>query len=284
MGPRPALAPSGFVERPDKRFEQNPLLALGIALVVFLLSFGIPAFVYSRYRKGSAARTTAAPYISIRRVSIAFDWTARPALQQALTAAAERFDMSSIEGLHRAANAVVTLLHKNLDAARYAMWQSFSETPQSADERLNRTIMDIKSRYRHDVTAGAQIDIKSRAEEGQGLVVVSLIVGGERLLDLPRSFTPVALSSAIASCVPHDPRQLVALEVVWSPALETDRMSSAEMESVYPELLPTKSMSPLGRVSCGYCNAIYAGELQACPGCGAPRSAGRRPPGPPVYP
>ena len=63
---------------------------------------------------------------------------------------------------------------------------------------------------------------------------------------------------------------LVALEVIWSPAAENDRMSTAELEQNYPELRMIDPNSIAGRVFCQYCSAPFAMELGKCPHCGGP--------------
>jgi hypothetical protein len=75
-------------------------------------------------------------------------------------------------------------------------------------------------------------------------------------------------------------QQMVALEVIWSPAAENDRMSTAELESVYTELKLIDPNSIAGRIFCAYCSGPFPAELLNCPHCGAPAEAskGRRSP------
>jgi RNA polymerase subunit RPABC4/transcription elongation factor Spt4 len=86
---------------------------------------------------------------------------------------------------------------------------------------------------------------------------------------LPEHLDSNAVAQALAQLIPPYAEQLVGLEVVWSPSEGDDRLSSAELEAVYPELLPMQGAEAFGRVSCGYCHAIYARELLHCPACGA---------------
>ncbi len=69
-------------------------------------------------------------------------------------------------------------------------------------------------------------------------------------------------------------QRLVAVQIIWSPAAEDDRMSSAELEVLYPELKPVRGSTLAGRVYCGYCGAPYPAELQACPQCGGKAAGG----------
>ncbi len=71
------------------------------------------------------------------------------------------------------------------------------------------------------------------------------------------------------------PQQMVALEVVWSPAAENDRMSTAELEQFYPEMKLIDPNSIAGRVFCAYCSGPFPMELLTCPHCGAPAEASK---------
>lgn len=62
---------------------------------------------------------------------------------------------------------------------------------------------------------------------------------------------------------------MVAVEVIWTPAEENDRLSSAELETLYPELRKIDEKSMTGRVFCASCAGPFAAELGACPHCGA---------------
>ncbi|MBX3246911.1 MAG: DUF1517 domain-containing protein [Myxococcales bacterium] len=144
-------------------------------------------------------------------------------------------------------------------------------TEAAAERQLVALVSELKARYRHDVTRGdpGPAGLCARAEEGEGLVVVSFVVGTTRPLPpLPGALDRDALQGGLADAVATDPHSFVALEVIWSPALEQDRMSSAELEALYPELTRL-GVGPLGRVSCGACGVVFAAELGQCPACGA---------------
>jgi hypothetical protein len=64
--------------------------------------------------------------------------------------------------------------------------------------------------------------------------------------------------------------------VIWTPAEENDRMSSAELEARYPSLTKLPSRPAAGRVFCTYCRGPFAAELPKCPHCGAPKPEPRR--------
>ena len=103
--------------------------------------------------------------------------------------------------------------------------------------------------------------------------VVSLVLETrERLLAPPASEPNEDAIDAVLAELEEEPRRgLRRFEIVWSPAEEGDRMSTAELERVYGELEPLPAGASLGRHRCAHCRAPYAAELGACPACGAPR-------------
>lgn len=66
-----------------------------------------------------------------------------------------------------------------------------------------------------------------------------------------------------------DPGVLCLLVKCRSPAAEEDRMSTAEPEQHYPELVRIDPKSIAGRLFCSCCSGAFAMELLNCPHCGA---------------
>ena len=79
------------------------------------------------------------------------------------------------------------------------------------------------------------------------------------------------LSAALEAAATLDENSLVAVEIVWQPAEDADRLSSIELEAKYPrpELIPIAG-ALVGKTFCTYCSAPYPAELVSCPHCGAP--------------
>lgn len=285
----PPRVEMSYVTRNPRRQKLSWLVGgpLGALAGLLLFGFGWAVSVFrERSRRLRAARLAAyaaAPTggarrrsgrggsCEIRRISLAFDWTERARIQQALEQMAGRYDMRSASGMHGAASEAAQLLVDALPAARYGMFQRYLETQNRAERRFFDLAQDLKSRFRHDTRRGGRKDFQAKAEEGEGLVVVSFVVGATRHLGpMSSSLDRASIARLLQAAVRISPRELVALEVVWSPSADSDRMSSLELETVYPELVPLDSGS-LGGISCGYCGAVHAAELPECPACGAPR-------------
>ncbi|MDO9022611.1 MAG: DUF1517 domain-containing protein [Myxococcales bacterium] len=213
------------------------------------------------------------PGVEVRRVSIAFDWTARASIQHALATVSAAVDPGTPHGLHAAAMAARDALANAHRAARYGVFQSYALDPARGQQVFGQIADSLRGRYTVETVNNARrvAGPKSvaRAEEGPGLVVVTLLVATKGPLPpLPPAMSLPALMAALEGLIPPRAEQLAALEVVWSPADEGDPMSSAELEVLYPELLRLDEGAGLGRRACGSCRAVYAGELGRCPACG----------------
>lgn len=266
------------------RGPANPWVALASGLVTFALVLAalrrltrgfasVPA-ASPRVARG-AAPYTPTPDVTLRRLSLAYDSSVRAQLQSELAQLAATLDTSTPDGLHAAAQATRDALWRALGAARYGVFQSQGAWRNGAQQAFEAMTDQARGRYTVEtVTQARRIAgprMTARAEEGEGLVVVTLLVASQgAAAPLPTAATRDAMAAALGAMIPPGAQQLMALEVVWSPAEDSDRMSSAELAVLYPELLPLDASPALGRRVCGSCRAVYAAELGRCPACGAP--------------
>ncbi|MEZ4393888.1 MAG: DUF1517 domain-containing protein [Polyangiales bacterium] len=214
------------------------------------------------------------PGVEVRSVSVAFYASARAELQARFAQLAASADPSTPPGLYALACAARDLLTGAHGAACYGAFQSFAADPSQAQARFGQLAERARSRYTVETVNNARRvqgpAIRPRAEEGDGLVVVTLLVAARGALpDLPTAVDLPSLMHALQNAVPARPDRLLALELVWSPASPSDRMSSAELATLYPELLQLDPRAAFGRRVCGHCRAVYAAEIGRCPGCGA---------------
>jgi RNA polymerase subunit RPABC4/transcription elongation factor Spt4 len=232
--------------------------------------------------EADAARAWRRSTCEVRRVSLGFDWTARAALQQQLNAAEQEFDLSTARGMHAAALQTVALLQGALDAARYASWESARHQPAHAQDALDHLDTRLRGRFSELLTAERANATNAsgpqpHSEEGRGFVVVSVLVGTTRpLAPLPQQLSRAALPACLNQLIPSGPDAadvLVSWVVVWSPAQDADRLSSLELEALYPDLLALDGSDDLGQRACTYCHAVFTAELGACPCCGADLSS-----------
>jgi uncharacterized membrane protein len=224
--------------------------------------------------------------IDVALVSIALDGPARRQMQRRLPRIAR--GLGSTRARYDALREVTLSLRDSREAWVYG--RIVDHLPRAAGHArrdLERHAAELRARYRHELLRGtdaraterAAPRAEPRAEEGDGLVVVSLVVAARDVIDDARSVSVERLDRLLQRLqeIPID--RLVALEVTWSPASDRDRLSSAELEVVYPELVRLVDR-PLGRLTCASCGVVSAGELASCPSCGAPRPSHPSPLGP----
>jgi hypothetical protein len=79
------------------------------------------------------------------------------------------------------------------------------------------------------------------------------------------------LRKALEAASHRPASDLVAIEIIWQPAEDADRLSSMELEAKYPppELIPITG-ALVGKTFCTYCGGPFPAELVSCPHCGAP--------------
>jgi uncharacterized membrane protein len=103
-----------------------------------------------------------------------------------------------------------------------------------------------------------------------GLILVTLVASTRTELITVRDTSPAEdLRVALEAAPFRHAYDLVALEVIWHPAEDTARLSSAELESRYPELVRLVRLKVDTRF-CVRCSGPLPAELVSCPHCGAP--------------
>ncbi|MBP6829902.1 MAG: DUF1517 domain-containing protein [Deltaproteobacteria bacterium] len=230
------------------------------------------AYVRGRAAFPGSAPSGVGPRATLRVLTVAIDWTRRAAVQQALAAQSGRHDLSTAQGMFASWVAVRAILQESRRAIRYVGWQHELVPVSEAGRRFEALADDLRGRYVVETvreaarTAGPTAG--PRREEGGGLVVVSVVVGMDGVRKaLPTAQSAATLGQVLGNLGGGDAEALVALRTVWSPTDEGDRLSSAELEALYPSL--HRLDDGVGRVTCAHCRAVWARELGCCPSCGA---------------
>jgi uncharacterized membrane protein len=263
-----------------------------LGIVALLLVAGALRKKAGRGGTGSPGGEAPAPYTGpnpmfVSQLTLGIDWRARRELQEQLARLAASGQVGTKEGrAHLLSETVLALRRAELSWLYVAYRDSNGPLgPQQAQQTFNQWAMDARSRFkkelvRADATGVRQQqapELQARGHEGQGTVIVHLIVVARRpLAGVAQTTSADAIRRALSERGALEAEALVALEVVWSPAAENDRLSSAELEQFYPEVRLIDPNSIAGRVFCSYCNGPFAMELLTCPHCGAP--APRQPP------
>ncbi|MBN8616911.1 MAG: DUF1517 domain-containing protein, partial [Deltaproteobacteria bacterium] len=220
----------------------------------------------------------------VTSLSLGLDWRARAQLQAQLKRLAETGDTRSPGGLAQLLSETVLNLRRNEISWLYAAYKDDgAHAPQSAQQVFSRIAQEYRSRFQSELVRGAagslqQQDAPSmtaKATEGEGTVVVTIVLASRRPMQGFHVHDAAQIRAALADRGSLQGPQMVALEVIWSPAAENDRMSTAELETVYPELKLIDPNSIAGRIFCAYCNGPFPAELLNCTHCGAPAEASK---------
>jgi hypothetical protein len=198
----------------------------------------------------------------IRRLSLAVGPEARAEVQQALRSIAAGGARTSPER-EKLVGATLELLRRHAPHVRYALWSVERHRASPGKRRFVELTQSLRERFKHETVGGTAPvpHLGASPEEGPGLVVVTLLATGA-----PRRSFPTTLDVPAALDAFHA-RWPLGVELIWSPAEPDDRMSSAELETLYPEL--ARLSDDVGRVTCAFCGALHAKELRTCPACGA---------------
>ncbi len=253
------------------------------ALGVMILLVGGALFVFgSMALKGDRLRRVPEEVndeIDVSAISLGIDWRARRELQARFAELAASGEVKTPDGRVRLLRETSLLLRRCEPSWLYAGVVNCSLASRAtAEATFRRTAADARARYKKEVVRGDESGVRradpgplsARRVEGEGVVVVTLVVAARReIVDVDDPRDARALRQLLANLSSMVAHQLSALEVIWSPAAESDRMSSAELEILYPDLKKIDDRSVAGRVFCTYCGGPFAAELMKCPHCGA---------------
>jgi uncharacterized membrane protein len=257
-----------------------------IASAAFIFIFGVilgPSLLHRRKRRGELSHGARAwRDLDISAITLAIDWRARRDVQAVLMDLAKRGDTASKDGRARLLRSTVGALRRAEISWLYADVLNYEPmSPAVAESVFRQLTFATRARFKKELLRNADGTIveekdherSARPEEGEGVVVVTVVVAARGKLINVGDVTDVkklhALLDALVGVARPD--SLAALEVIFSPAAENDRLSTAELEVHYPQLRKLDERSVAGRVFCDHCRGPFPAELRKCPHCGAPR-------------
>lgn len=247
----------------------------GVQCLIAVAFLGLLVVGFRVIARASAPR---AERIDVARARIAVDARARAFLQTTLRDLGRHGDTATSAGRAELLKATCGALRAAKLAWIYGDAKSFDPMPAAqAQSEFKRLADDARAGFQHELErasdgqrATTTVDEPSaREHEGAGAVLVSVLVASRRALVDVRGTRASELDVLLEQLGSLMPNELVAMEVVWTPSADGDRMSTAELEARYPSL--TKLEGAIGgRVFCASCRGPYAAELPRCPHCGAP--------------
>ena len=212
---------------------------------------------------------------------IAIDGRARKFVQTELKRIAQSADTKTDAGRMTMLREVALMLRRLRDAWVYG--GAVNEPMQwinTAKPVFDKHVDSARVRFREEVIRNADGTITKReassytprGDEGEGLILVTLVIAARReLFTVQRIGDGDDLRQALEGASQLTPDSLVAIEVIWQPAEDDDRLTSMELEAKYPrpDLIPIQD-ALVGKTFCSYCGGPFPAELVSCPHCGAP--------------
>lgn len=262
------------------------MLLVFIGAVVVIALIGLAKGGSNNYGGGPEPLLGGGGYTPIATVDvsvlrIALDGRARKFVQAALAKIATIADTATAEGRHALLREVALLLRRSRDAWVYGgAVNEPLRTLSAAKVVFDKHVDSARSRFRTETITNVQGKQSAapaghftpRTDEGEGLILVSIIVAARsELFTVKHIGNGEDLRIALEAAPYRDPSDLVAIEIVWQPSEDGDRLSSIELEAKYPhpEVLPIAD-ALVGKTFCSYCSGPFPGELVSCPHCGAP--------------
>jgi hypothetical protein len=225
--------------------------------------------------------TSELPEADVTVLRVAIDGRARKFIQEALKWIAQQCDTSTKQGRADMLGKVSLLLRNARDAWVYG---GASNEPMGSLSNMkqiyDRHVDDARTRFQQETitnvdgkkTTQAVEEQSQRSDEGEGLILVTIVIAARNeLFTVQKIGTGEDLRKAIEGASFLGPEELVAVDVIWMPAEEGDRMSSIELEARYPkpELIAIHG-ALVGKTFCAHCAGPFPAELVSCPHCGAP--------------
>jgi uncharacterized membrane protein len=257
-------------------------VSTGIAILVLVLVTGLLVVVVVMLSASIPRDGNDPPDgVDISELRIAIDGRARKFVQTELARIATKADTKSAEGRTTMLREVSLLLRRVRDAWAYGGAVNYSMQPlMDARADFDKAVDNARVRFRDETIRNHQgtithhyaPDIRRRVDEGAGLILVTIVIAARRELFTVGTIgngedLRAALEAASALMTPS----LVAIEVVWQPSEDGDRLSSIELEAKYPPPSLYRLTGALaGKTFCAYCAGPYPAELVSCPHCGAP--------------
>ena len=260
------------------------LIGLGLAAGFIVLGLVLPRHA-ARKRRRIGPRARRGTKADVTALRFGLDARVRPFVQKELDRIAKRSDTGSQAGLVTTLHEVALMLRRLRDAWVYGGAENhdmaWKETAQST---FQQHAAAARSAFRTElvrnaagVTTTQDATARTpRGDEGPGLVLVTLIVAArQELFTVKRVGTGDHLRRALEVLSGLTAQDLIAVEIVWTPADPDDRMSSVELEAMLAgDIFPIQG-AMTGKVVCSYCSGPFPAELISCPHCGAPaRDAG----------
>lgn len=182
--------------------------------------------------------------VDVQAIVIALDASVRREVQDAMRAIAEKGDTNTRRGRwHMLREAVDVLVRAEASWTHGHAEGGGRRAPVDAQRHFSEVAQRARSRFDVEVirnTGGAVLTQRApefAASDEPGVVLVTVVVAARReISDVDRASDRASLRAGLEALRTITEDELVALEVVWSPAADGDRVSAAQLEVRHPEI------------------------------------------------
>lgn len=235
-----------------------PVFGLGggfgglFSILIFLAvaNFLVQSFRRSRSEDDSLDYGGASPTISVAKLQVGLLAEARE-LQADLNRIAQTANTSSTAGLAEVLQETTLALLRHPEYWIYGGSTVQQSRLEGAEAQFNRLLLSERSKFSGETLSNVNNQLKQAAssaltvaEKGGDLatqgpgeyIVVTLLVGTQGKLELPKINSSNDLRQAIQQIGGVSGERLLALEVLWTPQAEGDVLTSDDLLVEYPDL------------------------------------------------
>ncbi|MBE9062670.1 DUF1517 domain-containing protein [cf. Phormidesmis sp. LEGE 11477] len=222
----------------------------GIFVTIAIVNFIVRSFREAGFGGNGADGYSSNPTVSVARLQVGLLAEAR-GLQADLTRLAETADTSSTAGLTKILQETTLSLLRHPEYWAYADIDSDQTRLQSAEQAFNQLAIAERSKFTGESLSNVNAQIsqaKAKAAlnssgelamtEAPGeYIVATILVASQGKLDLPKNTTSTDdVRQAINRIGAISSEQLMAVEVLWTPQVSGETLSTDELIAEYPNL------------------------------------------------
>jgi uncharacterized membrane protein len=222
------------------------------SLFTILIVIAVANFLMKSLRGISSSEDTESmgysdPKVSVVQVQVGLLAQARE-LQQELNTLAYKADTGTASGRATVLQEATLALLRHPEYWNYGSTESQQTALSSAEAKFNQlalaerskftaeTISNVNSQLRQGSLNSSGEIVVTQAQEPSEYIIVTLVVGVEGKLELPKINGANDLETALRQIGGVGSDRLLAVEILWTPQAEGDTLTSDDIMAQYPNL------------------------------------------------